>query len=114
MPLMRRRPLMRAAMVGGAAYATGKHAQRKQQHEYEQDQMIAEMQQQQYAQPAAAAPPPPPPPPPAAPPPAAPAAAGGSATDRIAALTQLKELLDSGVLTQEEFDAQKQQILGGM
>jgi hypothetical protein len=105
-PLGRRRPLMRAAMVGGAAYATGKHVQRKQEHEYEQDQMLAE-QQQQYAAPApaAAAPPPPPPPPPAA--------ATASSADRIAALTQLKSLLDSGVLTQAEFEAEKQKILQG-
>ena len=97
---------MRAAMVGGAAYATGKHVQRKQQHEYEQDQMIAEAQQQpqQYAPAPAMAPPPPPPP-------APPAAAPQSAADRIAALTQLKSLLDDGVLTQDEFDNQKRQIL---
>ena len=30
MPLMRRRPLLRAAAVGGGAYAMGKHAERKQ------------------------------------------------------------------------------------
>jgi putative oligomerization/nucleic acid binding protein len=110
MPLIgRRRPLLRAAMVGGTAYAAGKHVQRNQQHEYEQDQMIAESQQepQQYAPAPAAAPPPPPPMAPAPPAPAAPQ----SAADRIAALTQLKSLLDAGVLTQDEFDAQKQQIL---
>jgi len=90
-------------MVGGAAYAGGKHVQRNQQHEYEQDQALAEMQQQpQYAPPAAAPPPP------------APAAAPqSSAVDVVGALTQLKSLLDAGVLTQEEFDAQKQQILQG-
>ena len=31
--------------------------------------------------------------------------------DRVAALTRLKGLLDDGVLTQEEFDAEKQKIL---
>jgi Short C-terminal domain len=110
MPLMRRRPLLRAAMVGGTAYAAGKHVQRSQQHEYEQDQALADAQQQpqQYAPEPAMAPPPPPPP--AAP--APPAAAPQTAADRINALTQLKDLLDSGVLTQEEFDAQKRQILG--
>lgn len=109
MPLgRRRRPLLRAAMVGGGAYAAGKHAQRGQQHEAEQDQMIAESQQQpqQYQAAPAMAPPPPPPP-------APPAPAPQSAADRINALTQLKELLDGGVLTQEEFDSQKQQILQG-
>jgi hypothetical protein len=106
---------MRAAMVGGAAYATGKHVQRKQQHEYEQDQALADMQDQQsYGQPEAYAPPPPPvAPAPVAPPPPAPPAAAAPATgaDRVAALTQLKSLLDAGVLTDEEFQSEKQKIL---
>jgi hypothetical protein len=100
---------MRAAMVGGAAYATGKHAQRRAQHEYEQDQQIAQMQQGGYDQgydqppPMQAAPPPPPPPP----------AAAAPARDPISQLKDLKELLDAGVLTQAEFDSQKQKILQG-
>ena len=94
MPLGRRRPLMRAAMVGGTAYVAGKHAQAGQQHEAEQDQQIAATEQ---APPAAAAP-------------VAPPASG---TDRVAALTQLKGLLDAGVLTQAEFDVEKQKILQG-
>lgn len=108
MPLgRRRRPLMRAAMVGGAAYATGKHVQRGQQHEAEQDQAIAETQSQPaYAEPAAYAPPPAPPAPAPAPP-----AAPTSAADRVAALTQLKSLLDAGVLTEAEFQSEKQKIL---
>jgi hypothetical protein len=44
----------------------------------------------------------------AAPPPPAPTA---PAEDGIAKLNELKGLLDSGVLTQAEFDAQKQKIL---
>ena len=65
-----------------------------------------------YPPPPQYAPPPPqytPPPPAAAPAPAA----AASAVDPITALTQLKALLDSGVLTQEEFDAQKQRVLQG-
>jgi membrane protease subunit (stomatin/prohibitin family) len=101
MPLgRRRRPLMRAAMVGGAAYATGKHVQRGQQHEAEQDQALEDTQPQQEDYP-----------PPAAVEPPAASAAPQSPTDRVAALTQLKELLDGGVLTQEEFDSEKQKIL---
>ena len=46
--------------------------------------------------------------PPAAPP--APAAAGGP--DMITQLKQLAELRDQGVLTDEEFAAQKARILG--
>jgi hypothetical protein len=101
MPLMRRRPLLRAAMVGGTAYAAGKHQQRNQEHEYEQDQQLANMQ-------SAPAPPPqvtqyaPPPPP-----------APTSGADRVSALTNLKGLLDSGVLTQAEFESEKQKILQG-
>jgi Short C-terminal domain len=101
MPLGRRRPLMRGAVVGGAAYATGKRVQRGQQEEAEQDQAIGDLQEQQQEEQAPAAVEPPPPAP----------APSESATDRFAALTQLKELLDGGVLTQEEFDSEKQKIL---
>jgi hypothetical protein len=46
--------------------------------------------------------------PPAAPPPAA------AAEDPYEELKKAKELLDQGILTQAEFDVQKQKILGGM
>ena len=86
MPLIgRRRPLLRAAMVGGAGYMAGKA-------------------RGETADAAAA--------PPAAPAPAqAPAPAAMSEADRIQALKNLKDLLDTGVLTQAEFDAQKQKLL---
>ena len=46
---------------------------------------------------------------------AAPAPApAAAAADPYAELKQAKELLDQGILTQAEFDAQKQKILGGM
>jgi membrane protease subunit (stomatin/prohibitin family) len=44
-------------------------------------------------------------------PPAAPAGQAASTEDTVTQLTKLKELLDSGVLTKAEFDAQKQKIL---
>ncbi len=51
MPLIgRRRPLMRAAMVGGAGYAAGKRRARTEQHEYEQDAQLAGMQAEFDAQ----------------------------------------------------------------
>jgi membrane protease subunit (stomatin/prohibitin family) len=101
MPMFRRRPLMRAAMVGGGAYVAGKHVQRKHEAEAEQDEQISDLQQQQAAPaPAAAAP--------------AAAAPAESREDAIAQLKDLKGLLDSGVLTQAEFDAQKSKILGEM
>jgi hypothetical protein len=49
----------------------------------------------------------PPPPPPAAPAAAAPAA------DPVAQLKELAELKNQGILTEEEFAAQKAKILGG-
>jgi membrane protease subunit (stomatin/prohibitin family) len=102
MPLMRRRPLLRAAMVGGAGYAAGKHMQRKSEHEAEQDAQIQATQQQ-----------PPPAQQAAAPPPAAPPSQEMNEAERIDALKKLKDLLDSGVLTQEQFDAEKAKLLPG-
>lgn len=95
----RRRPLVRAAMVGGAGYAAGKKRQRSQYREDDQEARIDSLEQQGQA----------PPPAPAAPAPAAPAAGGG--TDVVARLTELKGLLDAGVLTQDEFEAAKAKVL---
>jgi Short C-terminal domain len=72
--MRRRRPLLRAAMVGGVAYHAGKRA--------------------------------------AAPAPAAAAPPGGLSDAAIAQLKELAQLKDAGVLTQEEFDQQKRQLLG--
>jgi hypothetical protein len=84
------RMLRRAAVLGATAHhARGVGAAQAQQ------QAAAP----QAAPPAAAAPPPPP---------------ATAAADPYAALKQAKELLDQGILTQAEFDAQKQKILGGM
>ena len=86
--------LLRAAIVGGAAYHVGKRVQGGRDQNAAQDQQIADMQAQQQAQ--------------------ASAPAGPSEEDSMAQLSQLKNLLDQGVLTQAEFDAQKQKILQGM
>jgi len=85
----RRRPLMTAAVVGGA-YHVGKKGQQAQQQAAQQDAQAASQQQAPQAAPAE------------------------SQDDKMAQLKQLKELLDSGVLTQAEFDAQKQKILQSM
>jgi hypothetical protein len=90
MPLMRRRPLMKAAMVGGAGYAVGKR------HEA-------------GAQAQAEAPPPAP-----AQVPAEPESGADSEANRIDALTKLKSLLDSGVLTQEQYDSEHARLTEGM
>ncbi len=98
---MRRRPLRRAAVVGGvavAAHHAGTKSAQAQAAEQSQDQQIADLQAQQ-AQPQYA------PPPPAA---AAPEAGG---EDMVTQLENLKKLLDEGVLTQAEFDMQKQKLL---
>jgi len=120
--LRRRRPLLRAAAVGGVAYAAGHHmATKSAEQQYtdaQQSAQIADLQQQQaapappvYQQPA----PPPPvyqqaaPPPPQA---AAPAPSGATTDDKLAQLKQLGELRESGVLTDAEFEATKLKILG--
>ena len=96
---MRRRPLARAAVVGGVAYHAGKKGAQNTAAEQSQDQQIADLQTQQA------------PPQYAAPPPAAAPSAGGA--DMVTQLENLKKLLDEGVLTQAEFDLQKQKILAG-
>jgi len=98
----RRRPLVRAAMVGGVAYHAGKKTQQGREQEADQDARLAELEQQQYAAP-----------PQYAAPAAPPAPAGGLSDAAIAQLKQLSELKDAGVLTQEEFDDQKRQLLRG-
>jgi hypothetical protein len=102
---MRRRPLARAAMIGGTAYVAHKAGQQsayRQEAEADQEARLEALEAQQMAAQA------PPPMAPAPPPPAAPA---GGPTDMAAKLTELKGLLDQGILTQEEFDAQKKKLL---
>ncbi|GAA3772008.1 hypothetical protein GCM10022403_004100 [Streptomyces coacervatus] len=99
MPLGRRRPLLRGALVGGTAYAAGRRAAQTQQHEADQQAAIDQLQAQQAAPPAA------PPPPPAA----AQPSAGSALLDE---LKRLGELRDQGVLTDEEFAAAKARLLG--
>jgi hypothetical protein len=89
----RRRPLLRAAMIGGTAYAAGRHAVNVQEREADEQARLEALEAQ-----AAYAPPPPPP---------------GGVDDIAAKLTQLKTLRDEGVLTQDEFDAAKQKLLAG-
>jgi membrane protease subunit (stomatin/prohibitin family) len=92
----RRRPLMRAAAIGGIAYAGGKAGANAAGDEADPDAPAeqSEAEQQTVA--------------------ADPAPAAPSADESIEELTKLKGLLDSGVLTQDEFDAQKQKILQSM
>lgn len=100
--------MARTAVVAGTATAVSGGVARRQQARAQQTadaEAYQEMQrEQQYA---AAAPPPPPP----APAPAAPAAGGTG--DTIAQLKELAALKEQGILTDEEFAAQKARILGG-
>jgi ATPase subunit of ABC transporter with duplicated ATPase domains len=103
---MRRRPLARAAVVGGVAYHAGKKGAQNAAQEQAQNEQIAELQAQQ-AEPQYA------PPPPQYAAPAAPAAPSAGGDDMVAQLENLKKLLDEGILTQAEFDMQKQKLLAG-
>ncbi|WP_037177220.1 SHOCT domain-containing protein [Rhodococcus sp. UNC363MFTsu5.1] len=85
------RGVARTAVVAGTATAVSNRVSRRQGQRWN-----AEQAQQ--------APPPQPPPPPAAAPPS-----GG--VDRLAALQQLGELKAQGVLTEDEFNAEKARIL---
>jgi outer membrane murein-binding lipoprotein Lpp len=99
--MRRRRPLMRAAVIGGGAYAVGRSSANKAanqaQQEDEQNARIDDLEQQQA--PAQQAP---------APPAAAPAA-GPSLLDQ---LNQLDALHQQGALTDNEFTAAKAKLLG--
>jgi Short C-terminal domain len=94
MPMFRRRPLLRAAAVGGGAYALGKHTQRAQE---DREQAAYDQGAQQSMAPAPA--------------PAAPQSSGITSED-TQRLEELGRLHDQGVLTDEEFSAQKARILG--
>jgi multidrug resistance efflux pump len=95
---------MGAAMLGGAVMA-GRASQRHSAERQDQEARIDDLEAQQATQ---QQPPPPPPPPPA---PVAPAAAAApSLTDQLKQLADLKE---SGVLSDEEFEAAKQKVLAG-
>ena len=97
----RRRPLLRAAAVGGGAYLAGKHVANRQaedaQMEADQDQRISQLEQQQYQAP----------PPQGQQPPAAP-----QNSAMIDQLNQLADLHQKGVLTDDEFAAAKAKVFG--
>lgn len=102
-------PLLMALLSGGLGYAVGSGAGQQQMNE-EQNARIGQLEQQQPVY-APAPPNAPSPQAPAASPPASPAPTTES--DRIAQLTLLGRLHDSGVLTDEEFEVEKQRLLRG-
>jgi len=98
------RGVARTAVVAGTATAVSGRVQRRQAEKYAtRDANIYAQREQAYEQQAYAQPAPPPPPAPAAP---------AATTDVVAELKQLAELKDQGILTEEEFAAQKAKILG--
>jgi hypothetical protein len=114
MMFARRRPLLRAAVVGGGAYVAGKHMarasdQRAADEDY-QNQRLDQLEQQQqggyqqqgYQDPQQQGY--------GAPPPQAAPAAGPSVADQ---LQQIATLHQQGVLNDDEFAAAKAKILGG-
>lgn len=97
MPFARRRPLLRAAVVGGGAYAVGRRAANRSaqqtQQDSSQDARISDLEQSQQA----------PQVPQQAPPPA-----GDSMLDQLSKLTELHK---EGALTDAEFSAAKAKLL---
>jgi hypothetical protein len=106
--MRRRRPLLRAAMVGGAGYMAGKHRARSQEAEQEQEERISALEQQQAPPQQAVAPQ-------AAAPqaPAPPAAAPAGGTSIVDKLKELSDLKASGALNDVQFEQAKAQLLGG-
>jgi hypothetical protein len=89
--------MARTAVVAGTATAVSGGVARRQQAKAEQ-QAEAQAYEQQQAQPAPAP---------------APAPAAAPATDVVTQLKELAALKDQGILTDEEFAAQKAKILAG-
>ena len=96
MRMGRRRPLMRAAMVGGVAYHAGKRSQEGRDADADRDARLEELEYQQQAQQPQGG-------------------GGGGMTDNtIEQLGKLGQLHEQGVLTDAEFEVQKQKLLQGM
>jgi hypothetical protein len=94
--IRRRRPLLRAAVVGGGAYMAGKSVARGQEREADQEARLSDLEQQQQTVPQQR------------PAPADPQAGGSSMIDQLNELTALHE---RGALTDDEFAAAKAQLL---
>jgi hypothetical protein len=102
------RGVARTAVVAGTASAVSGRVQRRQAERFaDRDAEIIAQRQQAYDQ---SAQPPPPQAAQAAPPPAAPPQAATG--DIVQQLKDLAELKNQGILTEEEFAAQKARILG--
>ncbi len=94
MRMRRRRPLMRAAMVGGVAYHAGKKVQEGRDDDAERDAQMDQLEAQQAQ--------------------GAGGGGGGMTDNTIEQLGKLGQLHEQGVLTEAEFEVQKQKLLQGM
>lgn len=94
------RGVARTAVVAGTATAVSNRVSRRQANRWSQQEQQQAYQQQAYQQQYEQPPPPPPP------------AEAAPAPDPIAQLKDLAELKEKGILTDEEFQAQKAKILG--
>jgi biotin carboxyl carrier protein len=95
------RGVARTAVVAGTATAVSNRVSRRQAGRWERQAEEEQAQQPQYApQPQYAAPPP------------APAPAAPTMDDKIEQLKQLGQLHEQGILTDQEFAAQKAKLLG--
>ena len=95
MRMRRRRPLMRAAMVGGVAYHAGKKTQEGRDDDYERDARLEQLEAQQAQ--------------------GTGGGGGGGMTDNtIEQLGKLGQLHEQGVLTDAEFEVQKRKLLQGV
>jgi Short C-terminal domain len=92
--------MARTAVVAGTATAVSNRVSRRQAGRWNEQEQAQAQQQQQYA-------------PPPAPAPAAPAAPVEPDDDMFAQLEKLGDLRDKGILTDEEFAAQKAKLLAG-
>ncbi|MGI9601523.1 MAG: SHOCT domain-containing protein [Acidimicrobiales bacterium] len=98
------RGVARTAAVAGTASAVSGRVHRRQNEKWSQEQQTSVAQQQaiydQGVADASAAPPPPPPP-------------ADDGDDRIAQLERLAKLREQGILTDDEFAAEKAKVLNG-
>ena len=97
MVMRRRRPLLRAAVVGGGAYLAGKSAANRSADRADQDARISNLEAQQQQAP---------------PVPEQRAGQSSGDSDVLGQLTRLVQMHDSGALTDEEFSAAKARLLG--
>jgi hypothetical protein len=89
-PVRRRRPLLRAAIVGGGAYMAGKSVARNKAAQATQDERISNLEQQQPV----------------------PTPAPAAEQTTMEQLNRLTEMYDQGKLTDTEFAAAKAKLLG--